>query len=319
MLGLSQQWLFFLPKKPNIHSYPPEVIAMMNSYYKETALEEWIKTLYIKIGITTPMNIDIHVIADRLGIRIVYEKCRPFSDANMQVVFLDKRDSSTISKLTFFHELCHLLRHAGDQRLLPALFREAQEIEANQFAMYAATPFFMILGLELPERNNLAVQYLADIFKVPINFAKKRLGQIERRILQGKLDEAKSKKSSLNLISSNMEDSIDEPYLIYSYYDFTDDVSGPSQLILRLNDSLISSISQLDVDIVAPFKQLDDEEAGKFRYTSLDINDLNYRDGRLQLNFDVLRLRYGKISNRLVIQMRDVEALMRYEWEISNF
>ena len=61
---------------------------MIFTYYKETALEQWITELYSIIDVLTPQDLDIHVIADRLNIEVVYEKCRPFCDANKRVIFL---------------------------------------------------------------------------------------------------------------------------------------------------------------------------------------------------------------------------------------
>ncbi|MCY9577897.1 ImmA/IrrE family metallo-endopeptidase [Paenibacillus alvei] len=42
----------------------------------------------------------------------------------------------------FLHELCHLLRHAGNQTIMPEQFTQAQEAEADAFTMYAAMPNF---------------------------------------------------------------------------------------------------------------------------------------------------------------------------------
>lgn len=291
---------------------------MIISYYKETSMEKWIEELYCRIGIVTPSEMDIHIIADNLGIEVVYEKCMPFSDGNKKVIFLNKRDKDSVSRLVFFHELCHLLRHVGDQRLMSPLFREGQEIEADHFAMYASIPFFMLRGLEIPERHDLAVQFIADIFKVPKPFAKKRLSQIERRIAQGMLDEHLSNAKTEKLDTSD-DGYTENPSMVYSYYDFMDDVSGPSQLIIQLSDAVVSSCSNFEIDISGKFERMDDEEVGKFRYTSLRADDLHCRDGRIIINFDVLRLKYGKFSNHLIIQMKDIEAIMKYEYEIANF
>ncbi|MDU4696420.1 MAG: ImmA/IrrE family metallo-endopeptidase [Paenibacillus sp.] len=292
---------------------------MTKIYYKETAMEEWIEELYCRIGIVSPESMDIHIIADRLGVEIVYEKCRPFSDGEKKVIFLSKRDSDSVSRLVFFHELCHLLRHSGDQRLMPPLFRDGQEIEADHFVMYAAIPYFMVQDLEIPERHDLALQFISDMFKVPKPFAKKRLEQIERRITQGMLDDHLSKVDPQKFDSTDDECMQDDPYILYSFYDFMDDVSGPSQLIVHVNNSLLSSLSDFEIDISGPFEQMDDEEASKYRYTSLKAADLNIRNGHILINFDVLRLKYGKLSNRFVIQMKDVEEILKYEFELANF
>ncbi|MNW45570.1 hypothetical protein D3C74_228380 [compost metagenome] len=281
-------------------------------------MEEWVEKLFFTIGIVKPEDMDIHFIADRLNIEIVYSKCRPFSDVNKKVIFLNKRDKEPISRFMFYHELCHMLRHAGDQRLLSELFIEGQEIEANHFAMYASMPFYMISELEMPERTDLAVQYLTEVFNVPRSLAKKRLEQILRRIAQGMLDE-QSIKVNFDVANNYKEESIKESYVIYSYHDYTDDVSGPSQLIVHVSDSILSSTSDFSIDVSGSFERLDIEEAIKFNYTSLKPNDLYCRNGHIYINFDILRLKYGKLHNRLVIQMKDIEEIVKYEYEIANF
>ncbi|WP_234541377.1 tyrosine-type recombinase/integrase [Paenibacillus pseudetheri] len=61
----------------------------------------------------------------------------------------------------FFHELCHVIRHSGDQRWMPDLFREAQEIDADRFALYATIPFFMLDQITLPIHRSEAISLLA--------------------------------------------------------------------------------------------------------------------------------------------------------------
>lgn len=70
---------------------------------------------------------------------------------------------------------------------MPSLFKEAQEYDADRFALYSALPFFILKSITLPERKGESIGYIAHTFRVPLYFAKKRFEQIEERITQNKL------------------------------------------------------------------------------------------------------------------------------------
>lgn len=160
---------------------------MLYSYYQETELEQWISTNYLRHGITSLAEHDIEHIAQAFDIELVYEDCPPFSDNEDRVIFLNKHADELTSRVVFFHELCHVLRHTGDQRVMPALFRCAQETEADQFVLYAAVPFYMFARLNLPDQRPEAIPFLAEHFRIPYHLAEQRLDQIQRRVLQGSL------------------------------------------------------------------------------------------------------------------------------------
>lgn len=65
-------------------------------------------------------------------------------------MFLDGRLPLDQQRLDFLHELCHLLRHAGNQMIMPESFTKMQELEAEQFLLFAAMPFSMISRLDIP-------------------------------------------------------------------------------------------------------------------------------------------------------------------------
>lgn len=75
----------------------------------------------------------------------------------------------------FCHELAHILYHAGDQMKLPTEFIQYQEYKANNFALHAAIPTFMLLNMNLPNDYYQAVALLQKTFKVSLTFACKRL------------------------------------------------------------------------------------------------------------------------------------------------
>ncbi|GIP35500.1 hypothetical protein J2TS4_47100 [Paenibacillus sp. J2TS4] len=107
----------------------------------------------------------------------------------MYSINIDSRLSSEQQWEDFLHELCHVLRHSGNQFLMPESFLEWQEQDANSFVPYAAIPFFMLKRMELPPHQNDLIDLLTATFKVTRKLAKKRVEQIQRRILQGILDE----------------------------------------------------------------------------------------------------------------------------------
>ncbi|MDQ0090177.1 Zn-dependent peptidase ImmA (M78 family) [Paenibacillus anaericanus] len=160
---------------------------MLFSYYKETPLEQWINTKFLARGIMTTINHDIERIAEAFEVALVYDICPSFSDNEDGVIFLNKHADDVTARVIFFHELCHVLRHAGDQRNMSVLFKSAQEIEADQFVLYAAIPFYLVAKLNIPDQRNEAIPYLADKFHVPLSLAEQRLDQIQRRVLQGSL------------------------------------------------------------------------------------------------------------------------------------
>lgn len=154
------------------------------SLYRETPLESWIYELFKANGIYSASDIDIDLIASLFEVDLEYYEHRPFSCNITNVIFLNKYEEDKKQRDVFFHELCHVLRHAGDQRRMHALFKQHQELEAGWFQMYAAIPFFMIQQLELPQTQNEAIHVIAEEFKVSYDFARKRLNQIQRRVLE---------------------------------------------------------------------------------------------------------------------------------------
>ncbi len=160
---------------------------MLFSYYQETHLEEWINSKYQSSGLLDAEQHDIERIAEAFDIELVYAACPSFSDNEDRVIFLNKFTDDAMARVIFFHELCHVLRHAGDQRVMPSLFKHAQEAEADQFVLYAAVPFYMFVKLPIPDQRSEAIPYIAEAFHIPLALAEQRLDQIQRRVLQGSL------------------------------------------------------------------------------------------------------------------------------------
>jgi len=162
----------------------------MKSYYQMTALEKWTEDLFERLGIKEPSQISIDYISERLNIWIHYLDVKSKgieASAGMYSMFLDNRLSVGMQRMEFLHELCHLLRHAGTQSVMPEHYTQAQEDEADRFILYAAMPYSMISRGALPELRNEAVSSLTTEFQVPRELAVQRIDQIQRRIFQGQL------------------------------------------------------------------------------------------------------------------------------------
>lgn len=150
--------------------------------YFKTPLEQSIQDVYLENGILTPADLTIERVSEMFQVDVLSEQIITFSDNQSMVIFLQSAVEETEKRKSFYHELGHVLRHAGDQRLMPKLFRQLQEADAERFCLYAAMPFFMFERITLPAEEETAAGYVSKLFKVPPEFALQRLRQIQRRI-----------------------------------------------------------------------------------------------------------------------------------------
>ncbi|MGP4041935.1 ImmA/IrrE family metallo-endopeptidase [Gracilibacillus sp. D59] len=167
--------------------------------YKTTDLENWLETLYIQNDIIHPSDLLIDNVAKKLGIKLEYmEGAREVAiwDEEDAIIFLNPDKPIPIIRKIFFHELCHPLRHYGDQTGSIESFITLQERQANQFMLYAAMPYYMIKQLDLPRSEDQISSFLSSTFYVPLQLAKKRVDQIKRRIQQADLDNKLRKQQS---------------------------------------------------------------------------------------------------------------------------
>lgn len=168
----------------------------MLHYYEPTILEEWVEKFFILHHIRTPSDLTIENLSAVLGIGVTFAP-----EVTDEVMFDDDYIHIFINSLyspkrrweVFCHELCHPLRHMGNQIMLSNEFRELQEMEANAFQFYAAIPFFMVRKIGLPEDEYESIELLAREFGVTHRFAKQRLEQIQRRVLRGLLQHGGAK------------------------------------------------------------------------------------------------------------------------------
>lgn len=142
-----------------------------------THTEEYIKTLYLGLGITKPQDLKIDVIATHFNIRVLYwsEDSRAMFVRNQAIVLINEHLTDEQKNQDFFHELTHVLMHVGSQRKLPKLFIEYQEIKANQFMYQAAMPTFMLEEIQVSDLTEPTVQFVRQLFNVDRDFAYSRL------------------------------------------------------------------------------------------------------------------------------------------------
>jgi Zn-dependent peptidase ImmA (M78 family) len=162
--------------------------------YIYTILEDYIKNLYYSVSITTPAEIDISIIAERLGVSIWYS-------SNLNFIYEETivltRTNSRKQWQSFGHELCHYLIHDGNQYQLPQEFIDYQENKARNFMYDFCVPTFMLEKLSLPQSRSETIAMIAETFNVEETFAEERLNywlsQVESQRFYRQLSEAHSK------------------------------------------------------------------------------------------------------------------------------
>ncbi|WP_158738662.1 ImmA/IrrE family metallo-endopeptidase [Alteribacillus sp. YIM 98480] len=135
-------------------------------------LEDYINCLYQQLNLYYPEQLDIEYIANRLNIFLEYSTSSSFSFGNVLVL---KRSNTQREWQDFGHEICHVLRHAGNHTNLPQPFIDYQEWQADHFARHFCVPTFMLQDIKLPKIFNHSVCYISNLFNVEHDFALKRL------------------------------------------------------------------------------------------------------------------------------------------------
>jgi Zn-dependent peptidase ImmA (M78 family) len=151
--------------------------------YKPTETERWINKTYQSSGIQYASDLDIDIIADLFNIEVHFREGKSFID------FIDDFNFIVINALLdtenrrkdFFHELGHFILHCGKQDNMTRLFKELQEMQADQFQLYASMPYYMLEEFKYVPAANL-VKVLSEAFVLPEAYVKKRLEQIKNRM-----------------------------------------------------------------------------------------------------------------------------------------
>lgn len=137
-----------------------------------TQIELFVMKLYKKLKLSNPNLQSIEEIGNFFGVDIEYD----FSiSACLEGLLIIKDGTSAEKWESFGHELCHHLRHIGNQRNMHPLFREMQEYQADYFAYHFCVPTFMIENMKLPNCLNSARSLISERFHVSPKFAERRL------------------------------------------------------------------------------------------------------------------------------------------------
>lgn len=164
---------------------------MYLTLYKPTEIELWISQIYQKNGIRYASDMDIDHIADifNASVRVTKDETRVLYDDHFCLIFLHAYFREEQKREAFFHELCHPIMHVGNQHRLPAGLMQLQEIQAANFQLYAAMPAYMLEEFMDIKYKHTFIKVLSGEFKLPLGFVQKRIDQIERRILQERMDQ----------------------------------------------------------------------------------------------------------------------------------
>jgi len=145
--------------------------------YNMSYTEDFIKTMYLRIGILSPRQLNQQQIAIKLRIELFYweETSRALFLKDKPYIFINARLSKEEQWQDFCHELAHILMHSGHQSWLPPLFVEYQESKANNFMYHACIPTFMLENLKIEDYFYSTVLKVSKLFHVEYDFAFKRL------------------------------------------------------------------------------------------------------------------------------------------------
>ncbi|AMA74038.1 ImmA/IrrE family metallo-endopeptidase [Aneurinibacillus thermoaerophilus] len=165
----------------------------MLKYYRQGLTETWIEQLYKQNGILTPQDLSIKNLTRIFSVFLLptFGPTRSTEQDGIRVILMTEGLNKSEFKKRFFHELCHMLRHEGDQFMMPHTWREFLEMDAKRFTSLAMMPFFMMKKLEPYDWHPVR---LATIFRVSYEYACERLTYIRNRIEANYLVEQEAKK-----------------------------------------------------------------------------------------------------------------------------
>ncbi|MNI49958.1 hypothetical protein D3C73_1045970 [compost metagenome] len=282
----------------------------MIKHYKTTHLEDFVEQLYINHKILTPADINVLTISGRMKITVKYADLKHMkgvsfhTDSKHSIILLDKNRTVREQRIDFFHELGHLLRHAGNQLIMPELFIRHQEADTEKFLMYAIMPISMIKRLDLSPDRQQAIQQLAETFTVGTELASKRYDQILRREIEGSLFTKTSAAGS----SRKEGFPVDLPHTQFLvYYDPTGSMDGPAQIVAYLDEWTLINCREIELPIGERLSEIDLEEMSRIDCVPVLSNDVVCFDGIVTLQVHQLLYRYGTKKSCFVIHMNDVE------------
>lgn len=164
--------------------------------YNYTPLEDYVKNLYHRLSIFVPTDIDMFYICDQLNIHLHF-----YDDGSVALehedtphIFIDQRLTTMEQWQDFGHELCHILKHHGNQLYLSSnqsnSFIKLQEYQAENFMYQFCVPTFMLQNYDIAnfQTNNECIEFISTVFHVTHEFAEDRLIRYKRKLLQAEWD-----------------------------------------------------------------------------------------------------------------------------------
>ncbi|GGN64602.1 ImmA/IrrE family metallo-endopeptidase [Oceanobacillus indicireducens] len=148
-----------------------------------THLEDYIRDLLKSISIQNPSDLNIENIANRMHLIVTYKK-KAFRHDNEIVLQPGTKQQEW---RLFAHELCHYLRHYGNQLLMHKLFIDLQEYQANYFTYHFCVPTFM-----LDQLKEVTVDVIMNLFNVEHEFAFRRLEMYHSKTFERKMISARA-------------------------------------------------------------------------------------------------------------------------------
>lgn len=149
----------------------------MKLHYRFTPLESWIERLYNHLSISTPEQLNMIDIAAKLQVWLHFAdiESTAIDREGLYSLIIDRCLSKQQQWEDFGHELCHLLRHAGNQMMLPDSMVELQESQTNNFALHFCVPTFMLLKRPIPCLKHEFIEDICTTFNVTYLLAEKSL------------------------------------------------------------------------------------------------------------------------------------------------
>lgn len=132
------------------------------------------------MGIHNPHEIHEERICSELGIHLTYSQRRSYSidEDDFKLINIDARLPKDKQREAFFHELCHVLRHSGNQfNGLPKPFLDLQESDAKRFTQYAAIPLHMLNSINL--NGPMLLHEASATFQVSMETCRQRFDQLK--------------------------------------------------------------------------------------------------------------------------------------------
>ncbi|ELK39078.1 ImmA/IrrE family metallo-endopeptidase [Brevibacillus agri] len=165
---------------------------MVKEIYKpQTLLESRVYKLLRYHGINNPEEIDLEQLCATYRIEIIDINGRSCTHPHPRkfgwyVIAVDQSLEPIERRLKIAHEFGHLLLHEGVQPDSNELMIDWQESQANSFAEHLLMPYYMFDRFAYKVSLFDAPKYIAQLFQVPEQLAKRRFDRfISRMYVRG--------------------------------------------------------------------------------------------------------------------------------------